>query len=56
VTIILGIDVGGTGIKGAPVNLETGELSEERFRVLTPQPATPEAVAVAVAEVDSPLS
>lgn len=49
--IILGIDIGGTGIKGAPVNLATGELTAERFRVLTPQPSTPEAVAAAVAEV-----
>jgi polyphosphate glucokinase len=50
-TIILGIDVGGTGIKGAPVNTETGELVGERFRVLTPQPATPDAVAASVAQV-----
>jgi polyphosphate glucokinase len=50
-TIILGVDVGGTGIKGAPVNLETGELAGERFRILTPHPATPDAVASTVAEV-----
>jgi len=49
--ITLGIDVGGSGIKGAPVNTETGELLEERYRVLTPQPATPDAVAQSVAEV-----
>ena len=43
---ILGIDVGGTGIKGAIVNTETGELiSKRRRRIATPQPATPEAVA-----------
>jgi polyphosphate glucokinase len=47
----LGIDIGGTGIKGAPVDLEKGELTSERFRVLTPKPATPEAVAKTVAEV-----
>ena len=41
---VLGIDIGGTGIKGAPVNLETGQLLSKRHRVLTPQPATPEAV------------
>ncbi|MFQ3590179.1 MAG: ROK family protein [Chloracidobacterium sp.] len=41
----LGIDIGGTGVKGAPVNLRTGELVHERFRLLTPQPATPSAVA-----------
>lgn len=39
---ILGIDVGGSGIKGAIVNTETGELVTERHRIPTPQPATPE--------------
>ncbi|MEX2380809.1 MAG: ROK family protein [Opitutales bacterium] len=39
---ILGIDVGGTGIKGAPVDTETGELLAERQRYRTPRPATPE--------------
>ena len=43
--VVLGIDIGGTGIKGAPVNVETGELLCERVRIDTPQPATPEAVA-----------
>ena len=47
----LGIDIGGTGIKGAPVNLEAGELAGERVRILTPSPATPEAVAVVVKQV-----
>jgi polyphosphate glucokinase len=47
----LGIDIGGTGIKGAPVDLEKGELTAERFRLLTPKPATPEAVAKTVAEI-----
>jgi polyphosphate glucokinase len=42
---ILGIDVGGTGIKGAPVDTKNGKLLEERFRVSTPSPATPEAIA-----------
>ncbi len=42
---ILGIDVGGSGIKGALVNLETGELTTERFRILTPNPSKPAAVA-----------
>ncbi|MBX3080132.1 MAG: ROK family protein [Anaerolineae bacterium] len=49
--ILLGIDVGGTGIKGAPVDTDKGELLQERFRVLTPQPADPENVGNAVAEV-----
>jgi polyphosphate glucokinase len=46
-----GIDIGGSGIKGAPVDLSTGELADDRFKVLTPQPSTPEAVAESVAEV-----
>lgn len=47
----LGIDIGGTGIKGAVVNVETGELVTERIRVLTPQPATPQAVMETAKEV-----
>jgi len=47
----LGIDVGGSGIKGALVNLETGELLAERYRLETPQPSTPEAVAETVAQI-----
>jgi polyphosphate glucokinase len=47
----MGIDIGGSGIKGAPVDLQTGELLKERVRIPTPQPATPEAVAEAVGEV-----
>ncbi|MCE5290419.1 MAG: ROK family protein [Nocardiaceae bacterium] len=46
-----GIDVGGTGIKGALVDLATGELAGERIRIETPKPATPEAVAATVAEI-----
>lgn len=46
-----GIDVGGSGVKGAIVDLETGQLVGERFRLDTPQPATPEAVTRTVAEV-----
>ena len=41
---ILGIDIGGSGIKGAPVDIATGQLVEERYRIPTPQPATPEKV------------
>lgn len=48
---ILGIDIGGSGIKGAPVNTETGELLAERYRIPTPQPATPQAVAEVVNEI-----
>jgi polyphosphate glucokinase len=47
----LGIDIGGTGIKGAPVNMGTGELTKERIRLLTPSPATPDAVAGTVVEL-----
>ncbi len=47
----LGVDVGGSGIKGAIVDLATGKLVSERFRLETPQPATPEAVTATVAEV-----
>jgi len=43
-TQILGIDVGGTGIKGAIVDVVTGELLTEKRKIATPKPATPEAV------------
>ena len=48
---ILGIDVGGTGVKGAPVDIQTGQLLAERFRLLTPQPSTPDAVGETVAKI-----
>ncbi|MFG2893666.1 polyphosphate--glucose phosphotransferase [Streptomyces sp. NPDC048248] len=48
---VFGVDIGGSGIKGAPVDLERGDLAEERHKVLTPHPATPEAVADSVREV-----
>ena len=48
---ILGIDIGGSGIKGAPVDLEKENYLGERFRIPTPQPATPEAVAQCVLEL-----
>ena len=47
----LGVDVGGSGVKGAIVDLDTGEFVGERFRLDTPQPATPKAVTKTVAEV-----
>ncbi|MEV6066090.1 polyphosphate--glucose phosphotransferase [Nocardia sp. NPDC052001] len=46
-----GIDIGGSGVKGAEVDLATGELVRERIKVPTPQPSTPNAVAEAVAKV-----
>lgn len=48
---MFGVDIGGTGIKGAPVDLDRGELTEERYKVLTPHPATPESVIDGVHEV-----
>jgi polyphosphate glucokinase len=48
---VVGIDIGGSGIKGAPVDLERGEFAAERIRIPTPSPATPEAVAEVVAQV-----
>ncbi|MBO0864223.1 MAG: ROK family protein [Mycobacterium sp.] len=46
-----GIDVGGSGIKGGIVDLDTGQLVGDRFKLLTPQPATPKAVAKTVAAI-----
>lgn len=48
-----GIDVGGSGIKGGIVDLGTGQLIGDRFKLLTPQPATPSAVATTIAAVVS---
>jgi polyphosphate glucokinase len=48
---ILGIDIGGTGIKGAPVDLTTGTLTAERYRLPTPNGAKPKAVAEVVAQI-----
>lgn len=45
------MDIGGSGIKGAPADLDRGDLAQGRHKVLTPHPATPEDVAGAVAEV-----
>lgn len=47
----LGIDIGGSGIKGAIVDLEKGELASERLRIETPQPSTPDAVAKVVGQL-----
>ncbi|MFN8489459.1 MAG: ROK family protein [Caldilineaceae bacterium] len=48
---IMGIDIGGSGIKGAPVDVEKGEFLAERERIDTPQPSTPARVAEAVVEL-----
>ena len=50
---LLGIDIGGSGIKGALVDPATGELASERHRLDTPRPSTPEAVAAVVREIVS---
>lgn len=47
----LGIDIGGSGIKGAIVDIEKGEFVRERHRIPTPQPAKPQPVAEVVAEI-----
>jgi polyphosphate glucokinase len=53
---ILGIDIGGSGIKGAPVDTATGQLLAERLRLLTPEGARPKAVANTVAELVQTLN
>lgn len=53
---MIGVDIGGTGIKGGIVDLTRGALVGERVRIPTPQPATPEAVALVVAEIVGQLS
>jgi polyphosphate glucokinase len=50
---VLGIDVGGSGIKGAPVNVETGELLAERFRLPTPEKGKPDDVAMTIAQISN---
>jgi polyphosphate glucokinase len=52
-TIRFGVDIGGTGIKGAPVDLATGLLTADRVRIATPQPATPAAIGAVVSQVVS---
>ena len=48
---VLGIDIGGTGVKAAPVDTTTGKLLADRQKLATPRPATPDAVAAVVAEL-----
>jgi polyphosphate glucokinase len=48
---ILGIDIGGSGIKGAPIDTKTGKLLEERHRIPTPEPSAPEQVAKAIKDL-----
>lgn len=49
--LAFGIDIGGSGIKGAPVDLTTGQFAQDRHRIPTPQPSTPQAVADVVARL-----
>lgn len=48
---VLGIDIGGTGIKAAPVDVTSGTLLAERVKVATPQPAEPDAIADSLREL-----
>ena len=48
---VLGVDIGGTGIKAAPVDLDTGTLESERIKLDTPHPSEPAAVADVVTEL-----
>ncbi len=49
--LILGVDVGGSGIKGAIVDTVTGTLVSDRYRIETPLPATPDAIALTLAQM-----
>lgn len=48
---VLGIDIGGTGVKGAPIDTRRGVLTARRYRVPTPEPATPEAIAATIVRI-----
>ena len=48
---VLYIDIGGSGIKGAPVDVETGKLLVGRIPIKTPKRAEPESIAAVVAEI-----
>jgi polyphosphate glucokinase len=48
---ILGIDVGGSGIKGAPVNMDSGEMTAERIRFETPEGGKPQAIATTITKI-----
>lgn len=50
-SIILGIDVGGSGVKGAPVDMAAGDFAAPRHRIPTPTPSTPENVADVIAQI-----
>lgn len=50
-TRAIGVDIGGSGIKGALVDLVAGDFAADRVRIPTPQPSTPDAVTEVVAAV-----
>ena len=50
-SLAFGIDIGGSGMKAAPVDLNTGTLTADRYKILTPKPATPEAMARVVGQL-----
>lgn len=53
---VIGVDIGGTGIKGGIVDLGKGVIVGERHRIPTPKPSTPEAVAEVVGQIVAELS
>lgn len=50
-SIVLGIDVGGSGVKGAPVDLGEGDFTEKRLRIPTPEKSTPKNIAQVIGEI-----
>ena len=52
---VLGIDIGGSGIKGAIVNVKTGEMTTDKHRIPTPNPSTPEAVVDTIRQIAKKL-
>ena len=52
---VMGIDIGGTGVKTALIDTRSGQMTTERLRLPTPQPATPEAVMETVTELQRRL-
>jgi polyphosphate glucokinase len=52
----LGIDIGGSGIKGAPVDVATGRLLAPRQKIPTPRPAKPDAIADVVKQLTTSFS
>lgn len=55
-TRVLGIDIGGSGMKAAEVDIDSGEIVSDKFRIKTPKPATPEAMADVVRQLTEHFS